>query len=765
MSATDLHAMWLAPEWRGVREVVPFPLRLDAAQTTNVHAAFRCEFVLEAPARVSIAFLGAHWFRCWLDGEYLADGPARFHPDHPEYDIHGVDLPEGRHVLAAHVLHEGVLTRLMAGDVIPPFIAASLCIDSHPIPIRWRCRRLEAYSQMAPRRSSLLGWSEQCDMRKLPTGWLGTAYSMDAAWHDPVAVDFDLSRSRELRLPVPTRDAIRPEPVASGWLEGSFSDYDIDVAVGFLRRRLEAAKDTANGRWWRYDLGRVMLGYARIRVRVASGATVETGIAETLLHGRVFPWCYYSEGPTCLVNRYIVAGDEVIEWHSPIGGRYVEVHGQVRDGVAPDLVDFEFIQRSFLPSAMPGGFSCGDESLNRVWRACVDTIRSCAEDALVDPVRERGQWTGDNMTVGLEALATLWGDLRLVERNAGQIAQCAREDGLVAALCPGTVGHFTSYALFWQHAVWQLSQWGSSPEFIAELMPAVRRNFDLFDAALGIDGLDPKLGDTFIDWGYSPAADLPDLATLAMLRRATRAMIAMDAENGHEHLGRSRALLERIDSYAQRFGLEDPRRLGYHATALLLSEGLIPAGHRQAAITFMKEHIADCFPMNPTAPRLRSPAEHNPRLITPYFFQYVLPVLLDSGGEEFALDLIRRCWGWGLDQGMTTIPEVFSDGWSQCHVWSCAPAWIIPRYGLGLHPKGVGRFQFRLPLTSLGHARGSVPIIGTDKAVTVEWEAVGSTMRYRLMTPLPINVEDATGLLPGSSQRVESCADWLVNLT
>ena len=80
---------------------------------SDSYVAFRGIFELTTIDEVEVRFLGASGFLIWLDGSYLAEGPARFIPAYPEYQSHRVRLSPGKHVLAAQVHYEGVATRLL----------------------------------------------------------------------------------------------------------------------------------------------------------------------------------------------------------------------------------------------------------------------------------------------------------------------------------------------------------------------------------------------------------------------------------------------------------------------------------------------------------------------------------------------------------------------------------------------------------------------------------------------------------------------------
>lgn len=96
-------------------ELQPFWLSAPPTSTSapDTHTALRGTFELKAAGEVELRVLGATWFSLWVDGEYLADGPARFPRSHPEYDTLRLKLAAGKHVLAAQVHYEG----RYAGDV------------------------------------------------------------------------------------------------------------------------------------------------------------------------------------------------------------------------------------------------------------------------------------------------------------------------------------------------------------------------------------------------------------------------------------------------------------------------------------------------------------------------------------------------------------------------------------------------------------------------------------------------------------------------
>jgi hypothetical protein len=160
----------------------------------------------------------------------------------------------------------------------------------------------------------------------------------------------------------------------------------------------------------------------------------------------------------------------------------------------------------------------------------------------------------------------------------------------------------------------------------------------------------------------------------------------------------------------------------YHVAALSLGAGLIDKDKEPAVVEAMKKHILSCFPNDPKAPRLSDPGVSSPRLITPYFAHFAFPPLIHRGHDAFVLDQYRKCWGWMLEDGRTTLTEVFDPRWSHCHQWSACPVWQMSRYALGLHPRfdvAPDTFDLNLRPGNLKRANGRIPM--SDGLVDVEW--------------------------------------------
>jgi hypothetical protein len=199
-------------------------------------------------------------------------------------------------------------------------------------------------------------------------------------------------------------------------------------------------------------------------------------------------------------------------------------------------------------------------------------------------------------------------------------------------------------------------------------------------------------------------------------------------------------------------------RIGYHRAVLGLRLGFFKGPQEQAAVDFIRAHILRCFPNELAAPRLSDPAASNPRLITPYFAHYALPLLIERSQMDFVLDQFRRCWGWALEDDRTTWLEVFDTRWSHCHQWAGCPTWQLSRYVLGLQPRAdLGERHFFLVLApgSLQRAQGRLPLPNTDQVIDINWRRTAEGLRYRLETPLPITLHLEERLADGQARVVK----------
>jgi alpha-L-rhamnosidase len=565
---------------------------------------------------------------------------------------------------------------------------------------------------------------------------------------------------------------ITPKVIGEGNVAEVYGYERDNASARFFLSDLECKKLPAQGIWKRYDLGRVRLFRPKFVMDLPEGAIVEFAYSEYLTHGRVQPWITLSASDSYNFD-HIVAKGGAQEFFplTPKGGRFVEIH------VFAPLDKIKFIEEKFIERSyygeQEGSFKSNDELINTIWQTGVETLKACAEDAIIDnPTRERGQWLGDGGIVGMQIANVAFSDLRVCKRGLTQSAQCAREDGLVSGLFPGGGAHLSTYAAHWVLACMNYWRFTGDKRILKELFPAAEKNMAAFQKQMSDLGIKNELGWGFVDWGYISNEGLCDIAVNLHYYLALQEMIkwsnALDKKDrALEYTLLSQKMSGILNKWFQNYATADGYqwdKIGYHRAVLAMLAGFIPKEKQKSTIEFIKKHILNCFPNNPSAPRLSDPNANNPQLITPYFANYAFTVLIENGEMDFVMDQYRKCWGWALEDGRTTWLEVFDTRWSHSHHWSGCPTWQLTRYALGLKPafdKGQNAFDFTFYPGSLQNAEGKIPLNATSQ-VSVNWKRNAKIVEYEINTPEPIWVNVPANL--NSSQKGKIKVDKYLKL-
>jgi hypothetical protein len=654
-------------------------------------------------------------------------------------------LSSGRHVLAAEVHYEGLTTRLLRD--MRPFWMCQVYLRGAEIPVQWRAARLGGFASKVRRINPELGWIEWADTRKQPPSWQNPSFD-DTAWTPPVEARVQLGTFQSLRLGEIQAIPHSLQAQAQGTLVEQFG-YEIDDPPARLFLRcLEDCGLPPQGVWRRYDLGRVRLGRPRMELDVPAGARVEFAYSEALERGRVKPWITLSGGQSCNMDHYVARGGRQEFFPlTPKGGRFMEVHVIA----PPEEVHFvieEYLERTYHGSP-EGTFESGDALLDRIWMTGIETYRACSEDTVIDnPTRERGEWASDVASVAMEIAAVGYSDLRLFRRALIQFARCAREDGMVAGLCPGGTEYLSTYAAQWVSASLRYYQLTGDKDILSELFSAAERNIAAFERRLTPKGVTDDIGWGFVDWGYVRNPGEIEIAVNMHFLAAVRSMVKWcqvlgDAGNSDRYANLVARLVSILTAWFDSAftGLEVWDTIGLQRAVLGLRLQLLSAAREPEAIAAIKRHIRSCFPLDQGAPRLSDPAATNPRLFTPYFAHFTMPELIARGEMDFVLDVYRKAWGWALQDGRTTWLEVFDTRWSHCHQWSGCPTWQLSRYVLGLDPRfdqAPLNYALNLQPGGLPRAKGCVPLPNGQGVIRVHWSRRSDGIDYELETPVPI---------------------------
>ena len=723
------------------------PLLLwSSADTTSIdtHVAFRGLFDMPADGKIELQLSGASWYVVWLDGKYIYEGPDRYPAKFPEYQSKTVEMPKGSHVIAVTVHNEGIETRIL--DAIHPYLFCQIVDQGKIIPVIWKCLLLDGFEHTGFRINAELGWVEWADTRKIPAGWQDIRFD-DAGWKAPVTVERVLGKFAESTIGNVKALEINPKMIAQGKLAEVYGYEKDNPSARFFLRDLVCDKLPAQGVWKRYDLGRVRLSRPKFLLDLPEGAVVEFAYSEFLNHGRVSPWITLSTSDSYNMDHFVARGgrQEFFPLH-PKGGRFVEIHILAPAGKVA-FIEEKFIDRTYYDKP-EGEFLSNDQLLNKIWMTGIETFRACSEDALIDnPTRERGQWIGD-MGVGMRIGAAGYPDLRMCRRGLVQSAQCARNDGMVAGLCPGGEGYLSSFSAQWVPNCVNYYRLTGDKSLLEELYAAAEQNIAAFRHYLTPAGISYDAGWAFIDWGYVPNPEPSDMGLNLHYYMALQNMVKWsEMINRKDRITEYEKLEAQIFTIIQKYfekNSENGRfqwdKIGYHRIVLGMLAGFIPPDQQKEAVAFVKKHILNCFPNNPDAPRLSDPGANNPQLITPYFSHFAFQVLIEQGEMEFVLNQYRKCWGWALEDDRTTWLEVFDTRWSGCHQWAGSPTWQLSAYVLGLQKRfdrGKNNFDLSVYAGDLETASGKIPL-PDGSIINVSWKKTGSAVEYEIITPEPL---------------------------
>lgn len=746
-----------------VNQFAVMVMSLAALDQPDSHLFIHGTFELPAQAEVRFELHSTAWFNAFVDGTWWLDGPARFAPTSKEYIQAVKTLPAGEHTLAFQLKANGVDTRI-AKRQTPRFFARPF-VGEKEIPVQWKVGRSDAYESKKARLTGVLGWIEWCDTRKLPDGWPAQA-GTNQVWSAPEFVTEDKSSFTLIDTPPVARISHEQKPVAQGNLTQARGEaFQKDAGWNFFMRDLSPVLQHDQGVWRRYDLGRVRLAYPRFTLDVPAGTVVEFGYSEYLDHDRVCPVVSQSGRSTCFLDHYVARGGvQTFQPSEPRGMRFLEVHVLCEPGKVR-FVKEEVEERTYYTGKPQGSFSCNDELLNRIWAVGVETMRCCYEDAPTDtPTRERGQWLGDVTAAGMDVTAVSYSDLVPIRRMLVQAAQCPEPDGMICGMVPGMGMMIPAFALQWVGATTHYYELTGDRALLEELFDAALTNMTAMKA-YSQGGLLTQVRKVwnFIDWGYqTPSNPFPgidpdykkalkeDLALSLNWYRALSDLLRWaDWIGAGDRVEPFRAAFAESDAAIRRAlptknldRMETWYDYGFHATVLSLLYGVMTDEQSAAAVSFIKKHVAASFPNDLNAPVVYCENIMAQKVFTPYFAHYIFDALIRQGEMEFVQQQYRSCWGWFLDQGLTTWPEAFDLRWSHSHQYSAGPTWQLSRYALGLHPRfdlGENHYQFDLRPGSLQQASGRLPVCGKGgKTVDVEWRRSGDRIRVKIITDHPV---------------------------
>lgn len=475
-----------------------------------------------------------------------------------------------------------------------------------------------------------------------------------------------------------------------------------------------------------FDFGKIIVGYPQLALSAKAGTAIDFGFAETLKSDGAPDVAKMVSQADKIVSQ---PGEFFYRWFQRRAFRYAILI--FKDFPEPvTLKEFSVATVNYPTDENESSFDSSDKVLNEIFKVAKYTAKIARQGIIEDcPQRERGQYVGDVRIVSLVNYYN-FSDKTLVEKALWDFALSQNGEGFITAISPaGGELFLPDYSAQWISAVWEYYQYVGDRIFLRKIYSYLKKQIEAFANFTDKSGLissQPKWW-VFIDHGDQEKNDGKSISLnifyLEALRKMALVAEAVDKPADEEEFKRKALRVE-----------ESIKKYAWNSKINLYDDclGEIPCEHfsRQTNTLALEEDLMPNDKIRQTVKRLVSD-QSLPMVITPYFNTFVAEALFKNGFGEEALSLLRRYWGGMLARGATTFWETFDPktgretaafGESLAHGWSSGPAYLLPRWVLGVAPllPGYQRFIVHPFLGNLSFASGKIPV-GKDKWIEVSW--------------------------------------------
>ena len=669
----------------------------------NQTVYFRRAFSLAAaPGRAALYLTADDFFTLSVNGKEIDHSALDPKDGNVWQHVHRVNvaplLTAGRNVLAIRAFNAGGAAGLVAQLEIPG--QASIETDA-----RWKV------------------WTDAA-----PEGWSGAAFD-DAGWQ-PATVEAELTGGvwagaggltgwpgYDVNVPYLAHISLRPirvETLGQGTVEGAASLTGKGLTRLTIQPAPQGATDPAA---LLLDFGKEVAG--RIQIVGPEGAQVQVATGEAREECLKSPW----GGP------HLLTCDSTGKAASPYSAfRYAKLSFL---GTQPTTLTGVTLDHKYYPVQYKGSFACSDPLLTKLWYTGAYTAHLCMQEDIWDaPKRDRARWIGD-LHVSGRVIDTVFADRFLMEQTMQRLRGDA-QGGQPATDAPKShVNGIPGYSCAW---VCTLADFHRHLGDYAYL----HKQHDLLVSLLGY--MQGELDDKnlfannrhawpFVDWSPGFDGDTPSAraATQMFYVRAARDAVFLLREMGDPaNAAKYAAWADTLTQAARQNLLSVPTNTygdRLQENAMAVYSGVATPEQQQAI------YRAVLNPDSPAWDKTGSPPYNN-GVISPYYNNYVIYALSQTGHTESGLRVLRDYWGAMLAEGATSCWEAYDPHWpkadfhaslyadgnhgyfvSLCHGWSSGPtSWLSERV-LGVRPIGGGfkTAEIAPDLGDLRWAEGDVP--------------------------------------------------------
>lgn len=464
---------YMCPE-RNVNENCP-----PMDEPRNYHMLVRRVFdveksILESGEEVILDITADDYYKVWINGVYIGQGPAPGYPFRYYYNRYNVKktLRTGKNIIAVHTYYQGAVNRVWYSADKRQGIKAAVWQGEKLIVAtdgEWKYKRAEEFVS-----DRITGYDtcflEDIDARLISCGWRELAYD-DGGWKNCVVNKYD-DHSLVLQETKTVENSERLPMRIRTFGKGAFL----------------------------LDCGEEVVGGVRITVSGKSGNRIKLFYAEELDESGHAKFemrcsCVYQEEWT-LSGR----GEDVIENYDYKAFRYIEI---ITDCENMSEENVTIIERHYPFNAVRTVRADSEPLIKAIWEMCVRTVMLCTQEVYVDcPSREKGQYLGDLLVTGVSHMY-LTGDCAMFKKALFDFAASARIDkGMMAVSPSGVMQEIADYSLLYPLQLYYYYQISGDSAALRELYPYAKAAVDYFQKYKRDDGLLEKVDSKWnmVDW-------------------------------------------------------------------------------------------------------------------------------------------------------------------------------------------------------------------------------------------------------------------------
>jgi alpha-L-rhamnosidase len=684
----------------------------DGTTNSNNYAYFRKTFVVTSKPDLAKVFVTAHNdYLLYLNGQILGRGPARCDPYHyGQYNAYDVTklLTVGTNVFAA-MGHWRDDWNNAGVDAEPAFLlearldysdGSSSTIGSDD---SWKVLAHTGFIESKPA-NFIIGnpWDRtiRFDSRREPPDWETIGFD-DSSWAPATVVNR--------------------------------SDYHLFAQMAPMEREQAALKPVSirstNGAWL-VDFGRCIDGWPKITMRAnQAGDVVRIEYFQMTGERKAAGWDEY----TCR------GGAET--WDADFGRhtsfQVLKITGYAGKLRASDVRGMW----AYCDADVEGRFSCSSDLLNDIYKICERSARQNIQQGIisVDANREQAPWLADSWNIG-NVLLYNDRDTTMIDKVVRDYAGEQFPSGYISACSPGsrrgqypTPGHesrqIPEWDMYWPMLLWQQYLFSGDVTLLREMEPHLTRCMEWIKPSQ-----DPKskllnppgwriseyAGGNMPSGGYNVATASQYYDNLLIASRVMSVLKKM--KQSEDYLRQAEQVKAAINAHLFNgqyyLARTDTNRFFPLASAWALRFNIEPEADKSQILKSIE---------NAGIPDIGG-----------YGGDALYSGLFNAGGGAFAVRDLDRYRPMLEENGACWEGFQLVRGYQPNHAWTSYPAYIFPKYILGIQPTsgGFATFDVRPETGGLTFAEGTVPTV--KGLITTRWEK-GSAGSFSLNVNVPAN--------------------------